>query len=459
MNVQLLSREGGSAPGAELRRTCNTKYLHAIQPSDTRFEQRSLQNLEASIDAARGGEGPESKASIVHHGGVTSITIDRFEGRYLLSGGADSSISLWDLETAEFSSTHTTHRPLGSVRKSPSSHSHGITQLSFYPFDSLAFLSSSYDHSVKIWDSDTLKSSASFNLESVIYSHAVSPIASHLLVACATQHPAVRLVDLRSGSSSHALAGHAGPVLTVAWSPKDEHVLASGGTDGAIRFWDVRRSAGFMAAFDKEDSVGVVGYDGGGSGARRRERGTAHVGTVNGIVWTEDGRHMVSTGHDERLRIWNTTTGANTLANFGPVIKNKNFSRLLPCIAPSYLVSSGKDMLFFPCEREILVYEMFEGKLMKRLRTPGVPIGNTSSDTRAGLKHRVVDLAWRSHSVELYSAHGDGSIRAWKPRTSEDAALDEEERQEVEAEEIDRKRKRQVLEDVYHDLAKKRMIF
>ncbi|KAG6985295.1 hypothetical protein G7Y79_00118g101930 [Physcia stellaris] len=36
---------------------------------------------------------------LAHKAGVNCITIDKFEGRYLLSGGAESSISLWDLET------------------------------------------------------------------------------------------------------------------------------------------------------------------------------------------------------------------------------------------------------------------------------------------------------------------------------------------------------------------------
>jgi len=237
--------------------------------------------------------------------------------------------------------------------------------------------------------------------------------------------------------------------------------VASGGTDGTIRFWDVRRSAGFLGGLDMEDSVGIVGYDGKGTGARRRERGRAHVGPVNGIVWAEDGRHLVSTGHDERIRVWNTIIGANTLANFGPLIKNKHFSQLLPCLAPPNLVATGKDVLFFPSEREILMYEMYEGRMVKRLKTPGLPpatIGSSSS-SKVNFKHRVVDLAWRAHNVELYSAHGDGSIRAWMPRTNEDAAVEEEEREEREGEEIERKRKRQALEDVYQDLARKKMIF
>jgi DNA excision repair protein ERCC-8 len=456
MNAHLLNREAGLSPPREFRRIRNSKLLHAIQPSDTRFEPQAFSNNHREEP----DEGTEGKFPVAHHGGVNSIAIDRFEGRYLLSGGADSSITIWDLETTNpANSPATVHRPLASAARGVSAHTHGITQISFFPFDSLAFLSSSYDHTLKIGSTETLQVSATFNLESVVYAHATSNIASHLLVACATQHPAVRLVDLRSGAASHALAGHTGALLTVAWSPVDEHVLASGGTDGTVRFWDIRRSAGFLGALDMEDSVGIVGYNGLGNGARRRERGKAHVGPVNGLVWAEDGRHIASTGHDERIRVWNTTVGANTLANFGPLLKNRHLSRLLPCLAPSTLTSSGKDVIFFPSEKEILMFEMFEGRLIKRLRTPGLSSGPTGTGSKTDFKQRIVDLAWRSHNIELYSAHGDGSIRAWKPRTTEDALVDEEEAEEREAEEISRKRKRQALEDVYQDLARKQMVF
>jgi DNA excision repair protein ERCC-8 len=340
-------------------------------------------------------------------------------------------------------------------------HKFGITDISFYPFDSLAFLSSSYDHTLKLFSSETLTASASFDLNSVVYSHAVSPIAAHLLVACATQHPVVRLVDLRTGAAAHALAGHAGAVLTVGWSPIDEHVLASGGTDGTIRFWDIRRSAGQLGVLDLEDSVGILGYNGSGGGARPVSRGKAHMGPVNGLVWADDGRHLVSTGHDEKIRVWNTIQGSNTLANFGPLVKNRNLSRQLPCLVPSNFVGSGEDILFFPSEKEILMYQLFEGKLLKRFRNPGSSqnIDSSASAKMTNLKSRVVDLAWRPHSVELYSGHGDGTIRAWKPRLPEDIAADDEEREQEIAEENERKRKRQVLEDVFQDLTRKKMIF
>lgn len=318
--------------------------------------------------------------------------------------------------------------------------------MAFYAFDSLAFLSSSYDHQLRLYSSTTLAPSASFDLASVVYSHAMSPVATHLLVACATQHPAVRLVDLRSGAATHSLVGHGGSaVFSVAWSPRDEHVLASAGGDGTVRFWDVRRSAGALGMLDLENSVGV------GVQRGQARRGKAHSGPANGVVWTEDGRYLVSVGHDEKIRVWNTETGANTLASFGPVVRNRHLSALLPLVAPRGLVASGMDCLFYPSEGEILMYEMYEGRLVKKMRVPGVPMVRGDGGQR-NVRNRVTALAWRSHDVELFSAHGDGTIRSWRPRTTEDAIVDEDDQSDESDGAGSRKRKRQVLRDIHRDL-------
>ncbi len=325
----------------------------------------------------------------------------------------------------------------------------------------MAFLTSGYDHTLKLFSSETLKASASFDLGSIVYSHAVSSIASHLLVACASQHPAVRLVDLRSGSSTHSLAGHSGTVLAVAWHPKDENVLASGGSDGCVRLWDVRRSASSLGVLDMEDSIGIAGYDGEGTGARGRERGGAHNGAANGLSWTSDGRFLVSVGHDERMRVWNIISGANTLANFGPGLKNANNTALYPLLAPSHLTPAGQEVVCFPNLREILGFDLHSGTLVNRLRIPGLQGLSVADMHGRNTKPRTTSLAWRAHDVELYSAHADGVIRCWKPRTWEDVEVEKEEREDDGSaeEEREKKRKREDLEEIVKDLTGKRMTY
>jgi DNA excision repair protein ERCC-8 len=450
MNTQqLLDRAHGLLPQNAVKRATASRLVYALQPSSVNFSQKL-----PSVDS------PNERLP-AHISGVNALTIDRFEGRYMLSGGADSSIAIWDLESQPVSSEgYSSYAPLSAVNKTAEEHKLGITQISFYPFDSLAFLTSSYDHTVKIYSSETLAPSAAFDLDSVVYNIALSPIASHLLVACATQHPSVRLVDLRSGANTHRLAGHSGAILSTAWSPVRDHILASGATDGSVRFWDIRRSVGELGILDLEDSTGLIGKPT-PSFSRTASQGKAHRGPVNGLVWTEDGRHLVTTGHDQRIRVWNTETHANTLANFGPMVRNSGLAPCIPLLPPTQNLEPGKDILFYPNESEIIGYELFEGKMFRRLRRPEPQkrVHETMDKGKMNIKDRITALAWRAHDVEMYSAHADGSIAAWKPRTEEDAELDEEEEQEREEKEEGKKRKRGVLDDIYHGLMKKQITF
>ena len=381
----------------------------------------------------------------------------------LLSGAADGNISVWDLEKESTDSTAShnkvSYEPTGNVVKQK----FGV-KLSWFPFDSLAFISSSYDHTIKIYDTTNLQHAATFDLASIIYAHAISTIASHLLIACGTQQPAVRLVDLRSASTTHSLVGHGGgPILSVGWSPKEEHILASGGSDGNVHVWDIRRSDSSLGVLDMDDSIGIAGYGGLGETARKRQRGKAHIGPVNGLVWSEDGRHLVSTGHDERVRVWDMSNGANTLANFGPLIRNAELAALSPVLTPKTLTPRNEEILFFPNGAEILMYELFEGRLLKRLKAQsGVHTSSASRSTgQRNSRNRVVDMTWRAHQIELLSAHSDGSIRSWRPRTSVDAFADEGDTTEEtgEGDSESRKRKRQTLDDIYKEITTPRVTF
>lgn len=270
-------------------------------------------------------------------------------------------------------------------------------------------------------------------------------------------------MDLRSGSSTHSLAGHHGALLSLAWSPTLEHILASGGIDGTARLWDIRKSSGALGVLDIEDSTGIVGTDGLGTSARARESGKAHVGAVNGLTWTDDGLYLISAGHDDRIRVWDAATGANTLASFGPTLKNGHLSNLPLLVSPTASTVQGKELLFYPNERELLVFELHEGRLLKRLKVPGPNMAAVRSRTgERNVKNRITGLVWNGQAGGVYSAHTDGQIRAWLPRTAEDDELDREEEESVQR--VDRgdkgtKRKRQVLDDVFRNLTRQKITF
>lgn len=320
----------------------------------------------------------------------------------LISGGSDATIKIWDLEQCPNPQQPHTHRPAAVVPRAPeptsstaAGHRFGITHLSFYPFDSAAFLSSSHDQTLKLWSTARATPSGTFHLNSRIHTHATSPIASHLLVACGTQHPAVRLVDLRSAAAVHSLlspgqlGGAAGAALSVAWSPAHEHVLAAGSADGAVRLWDVRKSNGLVALLDQEDIVGLS--DGGGETptptSTPRLTARAHAGAVNGLAWTDDGAYLVSAGHDCKIRVWDAATGANTLASFGPGIRNGggyHMGAVSMFVSPVGLTPPGRELLFFANETEVLVAELHEGTVVARLRGPGMGRGVAAVGTGGG---------------------------------------------------------------------------
>ncbi|KAF7196057.1 DNA excision repair protein ckn1 [Pseudocercospora fuligena] len=451
MNSFLLNRQLGAISPRSLAQAQNARLLGNLQPALDQFV------LEAS-DGRASNEKLRTK-DLAHAAGVASIAIDRFEGRYLISGGADSSLAIWDLEASE--GAPPTYVPLAVSPRTSTSLSLGITHVSFYPFDSLALLTSGYDATLKFFSSETLQASASFDLGSIVYSHATSDIASHLLVACASQHPAVRLIDLKSGSATHSLSGHAGSTLSVAWHPRDEHILASGATDGVVRLWDVRRSASSLGVLDMEDSIGIPGYDGRGTGARRREKGRSHNGAVNGLSWTEDGKYLLSNGQDERMRVWDMRTGANTLVNFGPGLKNSTITAWNPLIAPSHLSPAGKEAVFYPNPKEILGFDLHTGNMESRLRVRGLP-GSQNDATSKNPKTRATSLAWRAHQVEIYSAHGDGTIRCWRPHTLEDILAerdDSSDHADADASAAEKKRKREEFDDIVKNLTTKKITF
>jgi DNA excision repair protein ERCC-8 len=120
-------------------------------------------------------------------------------------------------------------------------------------------------------------------------------------------------------------------------------------------------------------------------------------------------------------------------------------------------------MFFYPSERELLVFELFQGKLLKRLKIPGPNMASVRSRTgERNVKNRITGLVFRGQADGLYSAHTDGQIRAWLPRTAEDDGLEEEDhsrKRHVDNEDEQGRKKRQVLDDVFRDLTRQKISF
>jgi len=482
MQARFLARETGDLDPQDFATNVTTDLIRSFAPAPQhRF------NGEIIPRPGPGAPVVEERAHNfrAHGAGVSSLALEKFDGRILLSGGAEGSIKLWDLEGA--STQHKTHtfKPVSTIARATQDgrgrgHSHGITHLAFYPFDAEAFLSSSFDKTLKLWSTTRSALSAEFHLNATIYSHATSPVADHLLVACATQHSNVRLVDLKSGSAVQALVAHGGPVLCTSWSPRHEHILASGHADGKVRLWDIRRAGGVIAQLDQEDSLGVshrfrMAAAQGTDWSRTpqfRASAQAHDEAVNALQWTDDGRYVLSAGLDRKIRVWDADTGANTLASFGSVIQNQHAKTASLLLSPSGTSISG-DVLVWANDQEILFLNMHEGTVITRLRSPGVanPVGPRSGEMG---RNRITSIVWRgagggtgrtlgpvmggaSSIGAVYSSHMDGQIRAWMPQVPGPDDIDETE--DLGEEDEVRKKKRKAVDDAYKSLMGKQITF
>jgi len=293
-----------------------------------------------------------------------------------------------------------------------------------------------------------------------VYRTAMSSMAmSHTLIAAGTEDVQVRLCDIASGAFSHTLSGHRDGVMSVEWSTSSEWVLYTGGCDGAIRFWDIRRAGCFRvldqsqtqlgfrppilkrtAVGSKLSSVAKSSLGGqnrlktlqskqtgsqsvkGSSSAKASveksrqkrihpgmlstlDRATAHYGAVTGLKATNDGMYLLSAGSDSRIRLWDIESGRNTLVNFetGRIQTNKGIQ---------LDTSDDPALVFVPCMKTVKAFGMWSGRTTLMLR---------------GHYESVNTCCFNSNDQELYTSGSDRQILVWSPGgTVEDEMVQDE---------------------------------
>ena len=151
------------------------------------------------------------------------------DGRYLASGGKDTTVRVWDANT-------------GQQLRTLTGHTSGVTAVVFSPDGQL--LVSGEDAMIRVWDADTGQ-----QIGSVLAEH-TAPIRSIVfspdgqLIASASEDSTLRLWNPWTGEALRTLRGHTGPIYAVAFSPDGGLIVSGGGklggssADNTLRLWD-----------------------------------------------------------------------------------------------------------------------------------------------------------------------------------------------------------------------------
>ncbi|XP_066315418.1 WD repeat-containing protein ATCSA-1-like isoform X4 [Miscanthus floridulus] len=385
-----------------------------------------------------------------HHGAVNSLQVDLTEGRYLLSGASDGSAAVFDVWNAtEYEAGFIAkHRNILLVDKQhQNGHRFAVSAAVWYPVDTGLFVTASFDQYVKVWDTNSTQVVMEFKMPGKVYTAAMSPVATtHMLIATGTADVQVRLCDIASGAFTHTLSGHRDGIMSLEWSASSEWILMSGGCDGAIRFWDIRRAGCFRVLDqsrsqlgkrpplvksavenDHTDSLGPspstrssaqkrAGISKKSSQALRKiqnlthgqmqqrlhpglsssqNRATAHYGAVTGLRTTTDGMYLLSSGSDSRLRLWDIDSGCNTLVNFEAM-------RLQTGKPLQLAVTEDPSLVFVPCMASIKAYNLWSGTTFRTFRG----------------HYELVNCCYYSEQdQELYTGGNDRQILVWSPST------------------------------------------
>lgn len=385
------------------------------------------------------------KIAMTSNGGVsaekimitTSLDISN-EGRFLLAGQQRGSIALFDLsywgshEDGRFvlplqlqqpspeyprvhspvslappvapppppSSSRDRTRPSQRVVTHPTGHYQTVVSARWYPVDSGAFFTASYDGHVLIWDSATMtvvSSCVPFRCDDdedrspqPLHTMQVSLLQPQLLAVSSMGQATVQLMDVRTGSAAHTLQGHAQRgVRAVQWSPVSPHVLASGGNDRTIRLYDIRKphprhqlccfhqdalpsstsssvvkaAACFQPHYahlrDKQNKHGL------GRNGSSRVPALAHDDKVDRLAWTRCGQYLVSSDDSSQITTWDLrlrsdSAGGGPLPVWKRTVRSTNNNNHYPRrSSPSVLLTTDdgncQDIIWYARESRTLV--------------------------------------------------------------------------------------------------------
>lgn len=284
-----------------------------LSPNGKQLYTGSSDNLISRWSVA---DGKQTQQYEGHQGGVACLAISP-DGKTLYSGGWDNTVRCWGIDKGHEIAALTGHK--GTV-----------VALAATPDGKYVI---SAGDGVRVWDAATKKLVREINdHEKTVWSLAVSPDSKLLLsgggdetvrlteietgntlrvltglqqrvravtfspdgkwiAAAAVGANVVRMWDVESGHEIARFEGNKTGVMSLCFSPDGKRLVVGGGRLNAQGEWDVQKTDGAIWVWDPESSVIVQRFQG-------------HTGYTNGLVFTPDGKSLISSGWDNRASMW-----------------------------------------------------------------------------------------------------------------------------------------------------------
>ena len=275
-------------------------------------------------------------------GNITSTAFSP-DGRYILSGSIAGTPKLWDVETG---------RELHTFDGYPST----VESVAFSPDGRFALSGSRGDYNMKLWDVSTGKELRTFEGHSGgVKSVAFSPDGQHVLSGSLDK--TLKLWDVKTSRELRTFAGHSGIVNSAAFSPDGRYILSGSGdptlgSDGGIlkraddtmKLWEVKTGKELRAFAGDSSGVFSVAFSPDGRFALSAERLTlklwevetgkelrtfyGHSGWVYSVAFSPDGRYILSGSLDKTLKLWDVETGKElrTFGGYSSTVNSVAFS-------------------------------------------------------------------------------------------------------------------------------------